>query len=183
VEQEDQSGSGQPWKTSVNSRDVKTVYFSEPVTGKKPVTERPIVSRIIVTGRSALAISRLLVASQRFFLPVFQFPFNIPTQQHGVVVCQITSRCLRTYRRRTKTLLGVPVVPVVPRASPATTTNTAAAALCRRRRRRTTDTATFQDTCHSSLRRHDVSITHVVSDDAYLPISFIPRPPPLLRSF
>ena len=30
-----------------------------------PVTERPIVSRIIVTGRSALAISRSLVASRR----------------------------------------------------------------------------------------------------------------------
>ena len=47
----------------VGTRDVKTVYFSEPVTGFLPVTERPIVSRIIVTGRSALAISRLLVAS------------------------------------------------------------------------------------------------------------------------
>ena len=45
-------------------RDVKTVYFSEPVTGlpkpvfyRLPVTEKPIVSGIIVTGRSALAIS------------------------------------------------------------------------------------------------------------------------------
>jgi len=38
--------------------DVKTVYFSEPVTGlPKPVFERPIVSGIIVTCRSALAIS------------------------------------------------------------------------------------------------------------------------------
>jgi len=46
-------------------RDVKTVYFSEPVTGFLPVTERPIVSRIIVTGHSALAISRSLVASRR----------------------------------------------------------------------------------------------------------------------
>ena len=74
MEQEDQSGSGQPWKTSVNSRDVKTVYFSEPVTGFLPVTERPIVSRIIVTGRSALAISRLLVASRRFFFTGFPVP-------------------------------------------------------------------------------------------------------------
>jgi len=55
----------------VRVRDVKTVYFSEPVTGlPKPVfyrltvTERPIVSGIIVTGRSALAISRSLVASR-----------------------------------------------------------------------------------------------------------------------
>jgi len=41
----------------VSIRDVKTVYFSEPVTGlPKPVTERPIVSGIIVTGRTALAI-------------------------------------------------------------------------------------------------------------------------------
>ena len=52
------------------SRDVKTVYFSEPVTGLLkpvflPVIERPIVSGIIVTGRSALAISRSLVASRR----------------------------------------------------------------------------------------------------------------------
>jgi len=51
-------------------RDVKTVYFSEPVTGLPkpvflPVTERPIVSGIIVTGRSALAISQSLVASRR----------------------------------------------------------------------------------------------------------------------
>ena len=53
-------------------RDVKTVYFSEPVTGlpkpvfyRLPVTERPIVSGIIVTGRSTLAISRSLVASRR----------------------------------------------------------------------------------------------------------------------
>jgi len=45
-------------------RDVKTVYFLEPVTGlpkpvfyQLPVTERPIVSGIIVTGHSALAIS------------------------------------------------------------------------------------------------------------------------------
>ena len=57
------------------SRDVKTVYFSKPVTGlPKPVfyrllvTERPIVSGIIVTGRSALAISRSLVASRRPWL-------------------------------------------------------------------------------------------------------------------
>jgi len=49
---------------SACSRDVKTVYFSEPVTGlPKPVfyrllvTERPIVSGITVTGRSTLAIS------------------------------------------------------------------------------------------------------------------------------
>ena len=48
----------------MKSRDVKTVYFSEPVTGlpkpvfyRLPVTERPIVSVIIVNGRSALAIS------------------------------------------------------------------------------------------------------------------------------
>jgi len=54
------------------TRDVKTVYFSEPVTGwpkpvfyRLPVTERPIVSGIIVTGRYALAISRSLVASRR----------------------------------------------------------------------------------------------------------------------
>ena len=33
-------------------------------TGSLPVTERPIVSGIIVTGRSALAISRSLVASR-----------------------------------------------------------------------------------------------------------------------
>jgi len=33
-------------------------------TGFLPVTERPIVSGIIVTGRSALAISRSLVASR-----------------------------------------------------------------------------------------------------------------------
>ena len=46
-------------------RDVKTVYFSKPVTGFLPVTERPIVSGIIVIGRSALAISRSLVASRR----------------------------------------------------------------------------------------------------------------------
>ena len=51
-------------KTFIIVRDVKTVYFSEPVTGlpkpvfyRLPVTERPIVSRIIVTGRSALAVS------------------------------------------------------------------------------------------------------------------------------
>ena len=55
----------------VISRDVKTVYFSKPVTGlpkpvfyRLPVTERPIVSGIIVTGRSAFAISRSLVASR-----------------------------------------------------------------------------------------------------------------------
>ena len=42
-------------------RDVKTVYFSEPVTVFLPVTG----SGIIVTGRSALAISRSLVASRR----------------------------------------------------------------------------------------------------------------------
>ena len=58
------------------SRDVKTVYFSEPVTGLPkpgflPVTERTIVSGIIVTGRSALAISRSLVASRRPW-PAFQ---------------------------------------------------------------------------------------------------------------
>ena len=60
----------QPFTVSI--RDVKTVYFSEPVTGlpkpvfyRLPVTKRPIVSGIIVTGRSALAISRSLVASRR----------------------------------------------------------------------------------------------------------------------
>ena len=49
------------------TRDVKTVYFSKPVTGlpkpvfyRLPVTERLIVSGIIVTGRSAVAISRSL---------------------------------------------------------------------------------------------------------------------------
>jgi len=66
----------------VISRDVKTVYFSKPVTGlpkpvtglpkpvfyRLPVTERPIVSGIIVTGRSAFAISRSLVASRRPWL-------------------------------------------------------------------------------------------------------------------
>ena len=62
----------------VSIRDVKTVYFSEPVTGlpkpvfyRLPVTERPIVSGIIVTGRSALAISRSLVASGRTW-PTYQ---------------------------------------------------------------------------------------------------------------
>ena len=57
---------------NVVTRDVKTVYFSKPVAGlpkpvfyRLPVTERPIVSGIIVTGRSALAISRSLVASRR----------------------------------------------------------------------------------------------------------------------
>ena len=57
------------------TRDVKTVYFSKPVTGlpkpvfyRLPVTERPIVREIIVTGRSALAISRSLVASRRPWL-------------------------------------------------------------------------------------------------------------------
>ena len=36
------------------SRDVKTVYFSEPVCRNRflPVTERPIVSGIVVTGRA-----------------------------------------------------------------------------------------------------------------------------------
>ena len=58
------------------TRDVKTVYFSEPVTGLPklfflPVTERPMVSGIIVTGRSALAISRSLVASRRLW-PAYQ---------------------------------------------------------------------------------------------------------------
>jgi len=50
--------------SNIIARDVKTVYFSEPVTGlpkpvfyRLPVTERPIVSGIIVNGRSALAIS------------------------------------------------------------------------------------------------------------------------------
>ena len=50
---------------AVHTRDVKTVYFSKPVTGlpkpvfyRLPVTERPIVSGIIVTGRSALVASR-----------------------------------------------------------------------------------------------------------------------------
>jgi len=61
---------------SVLHRDVKTVYFSEPVTGLPkpvflPVTERPIVSGIIVTSRSALAISRSFVAS-RWPWPTFQ---------------------------------------------------------------------------------------------------------------
>jgi len=46
----------------MSCRDVKTVYFSEPVTGLPkpvflPVTKRPIVSGIIVTCRSVLAIS------------------------------------------------------------------------------------------------------------------------------
>jgi len=55
---------------STEIRDVKTVYFSKPVTGLPkpvflPVTERPIVNGIIVTGRSAPAISRSLVASRR----------------------------------------------------------------------------------------------------------------------
>ena len=61
---------------SIKARDVKTVYFSEPVTGlpkpvfnRLPVTERPIVSGIIVTGSSALAISRSLVASRRPWPP------------------------------------------------------------------------------------------------------------------
>ena len=50
--------------------DVKTVYFLEPVAGLPelvflPATERPIVSGIIVTGRTALAISRSLVASRQ----------------------------------------------------------------------------------------------------------------------
>ena len=56
-------------------RDVKTVYFSKLVTGlpkpvfyRLPVTERRIVSGIIVTGRSRLAISRSLVASRRPWL-------------------------------------------------------------------------------------------------------------------
>jgi len=69
----------------VTSRDVKTVYFSEPVTslpktGFLPVTKRPIVSRIIVTGRSALAISRSLVASRRPW-PAYQ-THGTPSQQH-----------------------------------------------------------------------------------------------------
>ena len=60
----------------VISRDVKTVYFfgtgnQFAETGFLPVTERPIVSGIIVTGRSALAISRSLVASRR---PVARIP-------------------------------------------------------------------------------------------------------------
>jgi len=53
---------------AVYFRDVKTVYFSKPVTSFLPVTERPIVSGIIVTGRSTLAISRSLVASRRPWL-------------------------------------------------------------------------------------------------------------------
>ena len=59
----------------VVSRDVKTVYFSKPVNGlpkpvfyRLPVTERLIVGGIIVTGRSALAISRSLVDSRRPWL-------------------------------------------------------------------------------------------------------------------
>ena len=50
----------------VSYRDVKTVYFSEPVTGlpkpvfyRLPVTERPIVSGIIVTGRFTTAVARI----------------------------------------------------------------------------------------------------------------------------
>ena len=73
MKQETVSGSGISW--AVCNRDVKTVYFSKPVTGlpkpvfyRLPVTERPIVSGIIVTGRSALAISRSLVASRRPWL-------------------------------------------------------------------------------------------------------------------
>jgi len=71
-------------------RDVKTVYFSEPVTGLPkpvflPVTERPIVSGIIVTGRSALAISRSLVASRRPW-PTYQTHWHRrrETQDSGV---------------------------------------------------------------------------------------------------
>jgi len=50
--------------------DVKTVYFFGTGsrfarTGFLPATERPIVSGIIVTGRTALAISRSLVASRQ----------------------------------------------------------------------------------------------------------------------
>jgi len=73
---------------AVSSRHVKTVYFSEPVTGLPkpvflPVTERLIVSGIIVTGRSALAISRLLVASRRPW-PTFQTHGRRETKDSGV---------------------------------------------------------------------------------------------------
>jgi len=52
-------------------------------TGFLPVTERPIVSGIIVTGRSALAISRALVASQRPW-PAFQTHGRRETKDSGV---------------------------------------------------------------------------------------------------
>ena len=70
----------QPYLPTFNSslsmviiRDVKTVYFSKPVTGLPkpvflPVTERPIVSGIIVTGRSApgfLSVDRLVLHGGR----------------------------------------------------------------------------------------------------------------------
>jgi len=62
--------------TTILNRDVKTVYFSEPVTGlPKPVftgyRKAYCVGGIIVIGRSALAISRSLVASRRWW-PAFQ---------------------------------------------------------------------------------------------------------------
>jgi len=57
---------------AVYFRDVKTLFFETgnqfAETGFLPVTERPIVSGIIVTGRSTLAISRSLVASRRPWL-------------------------------------------------------------------------------------------------------------------
>ena len=70
------------------ARDVTTVYFTKPVTGLLkpvflPVTERPIVSGIIVTGRSALAISRSLVASRRPW-PAFQTHGHCETKDSGV---------------------------------------------------------------------------------------------------
>ena len=67
----------------VVSKDVKTVYFSDPVTGFLPVTERPVVSGIIVTGRSVLAISRSLVASRRPW-PTFQMRGRRETKDSGV---------------------------------------------------------------------------------------------------
>jgi len=67
----------------VVSKDVKTVYFSDPVTGFLQVTERPVVSGIIVTGRSALAISRSLVASRRPW-PAFQMHGRRETKDSGV---------------------------------------------------------------------------------------------------
>jgi len=63
-------------------RDVKTVYFSEPVTGFLPVTKRPIVSGIIVTSRRSLSlaprlIDRLLLHGGRG--PAFQTHGRPPT--------------------------------------------------------------------------------------------------------
>ena len=82
------------WESRLVTRDVKTVYFSEPVTGlpkpvfyRLPVTERPIVNGIIVTGRSALAISRSLVASRRPW-PAYQTHWRRRSETKDSGICK-----------------------------------------------------------------------------------------------